>query len=206
MSFHGIILSSVVLAVLVQPLVVRELTFSGSSVDSTREPDKGVRGRSTRLPAPALAINFSIANPVSQTWEHFAYEVVISNIGSETIILPTFADRAVIVNTPSPLKDRQLGISIIIDAPGGKRAGVYGLELYGSPTSPGTLQSIRPGEAIKIQAVGVWALQEEFSRNFLNSAGRDFAVRAEMSLGSGNNEWTSAVSSLPTTVNLRLPE
>ena len=134
------------------------------------------------------------------------FELVVSNVGAAALVLPWSDNEQVLLDVPNGAETREAKIDLIIVTTDRKRVPVHRLRVFGSSLHPGTLRTIAPGEAVRIRAKGLWAVQEEFSRAHLSNELRAFNVQVEISLGIGGERWTEAVAAVQQEVRLRLPQ
>jgi hypothetical protein len=140
-----------------QTIDTRDLTIVRESTNAPPPQLSGGRYSHQRVEQAPLEVTLGNFDRLTyDMYEKITYRVVIQNVGVAVFDLPWERDWGhLIEDSNSPLLSCVLSLEVV-DAQR-KRHSLNGVVLYGSHSSPQTLKTLRPGEAVELIVPGKWA-------------------------------------------------
>jgi hypothetical protein len=114
----------------------------------------GVSSHDTEVAPPVRVRLLSIDAPAYLVGEELIYEMSVENVGTAPLIVPTSIDEAQFRRTMSRARSAEFSLSFD-DAVMGHHSVGY-VAVFGADDVPGSLITLRPGDRIRVRAMGRW--------------------------------------------------
>ena len=146
------------------------VTYPWSSIEETNSLgplSSGIGGGTTGngvRPLPIDIVLRPLGRSIYETGDDLIFEVVLENIGNETVVLPWSPDYGVFRRPEERARTgfTEGGLSLELRDSSGKRrlAWTGMIALFGSPSRAGSLQALAPGEKALVRAAGTLHLSD----------------------------------------------